>query len=46
MGYVASTQTYLNSLSEIKDNLANMTVAIDHLARNKSISVLDLDDLI
>jgi len=46
MGYVSSTQTYLNSLSEIKDNLANMTVAIDHLARNKSISVIDLDDLV
>lgn len=46
MGYVASTQTHLNSLSEIKDNLANMTVAIEHLARNKSISVIDLDDLI
>ena len=46
MGYVSSTQVYLNSLSEIKDNLANMTVAIDHLARNKSISVIDLDDLI
>jgi len=46
MGYVTSTQVYLNSLSEIKDNMANMTVAIDHLARNKSISVIDLDDLI
>ncbi len=46
MGYVSSTQAYLNSLSEIKDNLANMTVAIDHLARNKSISVIDLDDLV
>ena len=46
MGYVASTQTYLNSFSEIKDNLANMTVAVDHLAKNKSISVIDLDDLV
>ena len=46
MGYVTSTQVYLNSLSEIKDNLAIMTVAVDHLARNKSISVIDLDDLI
>lgn len=46
MGYVSSTQTHLNSLSEIKDNLANMNVAIDHLARNKNISVIDLDDLI
>jgi len=46
IGYVSSTQIYLNSFSEIKDNLANMTVAIDHLARNKSISVIDLDDLV
>lgn len=46
MGYVSSTQTYLNSFSEIKDSLADMTVAVDHLAKNKSISVIDLDDLI
>ena len=46
MGYVASTQTYLNSFSEIKDSLADMTVAVDHLAKNKSISVIDLDDLV
>lgn len=46
VGYVSSTQAYLNSFSEIKDNLANMTVAIDHLARNKNISAIDLDDLI
>jgi ABC-type multidrug transport system fused ATPase/permease subunit len=46
MGYITSTQTYLNSFSEIKDSLANMTVAVDHLAKNKSISVIDLDDLV
>ena len=46
MGYVTSTQTYLNSFSEIKDSLADMTVAVDHLAKNKSISVIDLDDLV
>lgn len=46
MGYVTSTQTFLNSFSEIKDNLTNMTVAVDHLAKNKSISVIDLDDLV
>ena len=46
MGYVASTQVYLNSFSEIKDSLADMTVAVDHLAKNKSISVIDLDDLV
>ena len=46
MGYVSSTQNYLNSFSEIKDSLADMTVAVDHLAKNKSISVIDLDDLV
>jgi len=46
MGYVTSTQTFLNSFSDIKDSLANMTVAVDHLAKNKSISVIDLDDLV
>jgi len=46
MGYVTSTQAYLNSFSEIKDSLADMTVAVDHLAKNKSISVIDLDDLV
>jgi ABC-type multidrug transport system fused ATPase/permease subunit len=46
MGYVTSTQTFLNSFSDIKDSLADMTVALDHLAKNKSISVVDLDDLL
>jgi len=46
MGYVTSTQTFLNSFSEIKDSLADMTVAVDHLAKNKSISIIDLDDLV
>lgn len=46
IGYVSSTQTYLNSFSEIKDSLADMNVAIDHLAKNKNISVIDLDDLV
>jgi ABC-type multidrug transport system fused ATPase/permease subunit len=46
MGYVTSTQTFLNSFSEIKDSLADMTVAVDHLAKNKYVSVIDLDDLV
>lgn len=46
MGYISSTQTYLNSFSSIKNSLADMTVAVDRLAKNKSISVIDLDDLI
>ncbi len=46
MGYISSTQGFLNSFSSIKDSLADMTVAVDHLAKNKSISVIDLDDLV
>lgn len=46
MGYVTSTQTFLNSFSEIKDSLADMTVAVDHLAKNKYVSAIDLDDLV
>ncbi|MFA5532081.1 MAG: hypothetical protein WDA13_00590 [Candidatus Shapirobacteria bacterium] len=46
MGYAASSQTFLNSFSEIKDSLTDVTVAIDHLAKNKHISAVDLDDLV
>lgn len=46
MTYIASTQTYLNSFSEIKDSLADMSVAVNHLARNKSITAINFDDLI
>jgi hypothetical protein len=46
MGYVGSTQAYLNSFSEIKDSLADMSVAVSHLARNKSITTIDFDDLV
>lgn len=46
MSYVASTQDCLNSFSEIKDSLADTSVAIDHLAKNKAISVIDFDDLV
>lgn len=45
MGYVTSVQAYLNSFSEIKDSLTDMDVALEHLAKNKTISALDLDDL-
>lgn len=45
MGYVANTQTYLNSFSDIQDSLTDMSIALEHLAKNKTISVLDLDDL-
>ena len=46
MSYIGSTQAYLNSFSEIKDSLADMSVAIDHLAKNKSITAIDFDDLV
>ena len=46
IGYVSSTQVHINAFSEIMDNMANTTVAVEHLASNKSISVIDLDDLI
>ena len=46
MTYVGSTQTYLNSFSEIKDSTADVSVAINHLAKNKSITAIDFDDLV
>lgn len=46
MGYIVSTQTFLNSFSDIRDSLADTTVAIEHLANNKNISVLDFNDLV
>lgn len=46
MSYVASTQVYLNSFSEIKDSFADMSVAVGHLAKNKSITAIDFDDLV
>lgn len=45
MGYITSTQTFLNSFSDIKDSLTDMSVALTHLAKNTSITALDLDDL-
>ncbi|MCL4384657.1 hypothetical protein M1116_04330 [Patescibacteria group bacterium] len=45
MGYVANTQVFLNSFSDIQDSLTDMSIALEHLAKNKTISVLDLDDL-
>ena len=45
MGYLIQTQTFLNSLSEIHDGLADTSVALEHLAKNRSISAIDLSDL-
>ncbi|MBP9818244.1 ABC transporter ATP-binding protein [Candidatus Shapirobacteria bacterium] len=46
MGYVTQTQVLLNSLSQIKDSLTDMLVGLDHLAKNQSVSAINLDDLI
>ena len=46
MSYIASTQANLNSFSEMKDSLADMSVAVSHLAKNKAINAIDFDDLV
>ena len=46
MTYITSTQTYLNSFSEIQDSIADMSVAVTHLARNKSITAINFEDLV
>jgi ABC-type multidrug transport system fused ATPase/permease subunit len=46
MGYVTQTQVFLNAFSNIKDSLTDMFVSLEHLAKNKSVSVINLDDLI
>lgn len=46
MGYVTQSQTFLNSISNIKDSFTDMNVGLEHLAKNEAISTIDLDDLI
>jgi ABC-type multidrug transport system fused ATPase/permease subunit len=46
IGYMASTQTFLNSLSVLKDKLADTKVALYRLVNNKTIDNVDLNDLI
>lgn len=46
MGYTTQTQTFLNSFSQIKDSLTDMNVGLKHLAKNETISSIDLEDLI
>lgn len=46
MGYVSQTQTHLNAFSQITDSFTDMHVGLRHLAKNKAITTLDLDDLI
>lgn len=46
MGYTTQTQTFLNSFSQIKDSFTDMDVGLKHLAKNKAISSVSLEDLI
>lgn len=46
IGYITQTQVFLNSFSQIHDSITDMLVGLQHLARNNSVSVIDLDDLI
>lgn len=46
MGYVTQTQVFLNSFSQIKDSFTDMNVGLKHLAKNDTISSINLDDLI
>lgn len=46
MGYVTQTQGFLNSFTDIFSGLGDMVVALNHLAKNQFISILNLDDLI
>jgi len=46
MGYVTQTQDFLNSFTDITQGLGDMVVALNHLAKNQFISVLNLDDLV
>jgi len=46
MGYVVQTQVLLNSISSIKDSLTDMLVGLERLAKNTTVSAVDLDDLI
>jgi len=45
MGYVTQTQVLLNSFSSIQDNLSDMHVGLERLAKNSSISAINLNDL-
>lgn len=46
MGYITQTQTFLNAFTEIWYGFGDMFVALKHLAKNQSVSVITLDDLV
>lgn len=45
-GYLTSTQVFLNSISAVKDRLADTKVALARLIKTKASSIVDFDDLI
>jgi len=45
MGYITSTQAFLNNISSIKDRLADTKVALTRLASNKSVPSVNFSDL-
>lgn len=46
IGYVTQTQVLLNSITNIRDSLTDMLVGLERLAKNQTVSAIDLDDLI
>ncbi len=46
VGYVNQTQSFLNSFTEIWYGLEDMSVALQHLAKNQSVSAISLEDLV
>ncbi len=46
IGYLGSTQIFLNSLSLLKDKLADTRVALYRLGKSETVTNIDLDDLI
>ena len=45
IGYISSTQGFLNSISSIKDSMADTKVALHRLLDNKKTLAIDYDDL-
>jgi hypothetical protein len=46
MGYVTQTQVLLNSFSSIQDSFTDMHVGLERLAKNQTVSAVDLNDLV
>lgn len=46
VGYVNQTQAFLNSFTEIWYGLEDMSVALNHLAKNQFVSAIALEDMV